>query len=363
MELKTLKIKNLALAIGGAIVVLAFFKLGCNNAQKGAFGGSQKVNWQLVTTWSDNLPLLQNNVELMVKEIELVTDGRISITLVDPLSIKGGNRPFNLLKAVAEGESVQMLHSAPNYWEKEIPAMSYFGSVPFGLSHGEVKQWLNKGGLDLWRGLYDAYKINVVPFSCGHSGQQMGGWFKHEIKEASDLRNLRMRISGLGGDVLKHCFDVQPSTQMSSEIFKGMQDGTLDAAEWIGPFDDYRLGLHTLNAYYYEPGWHQPNAVFELTINKTAYAALSPDLQAKLTSVIEKYDSKIYQDYIDQNQVYRKTLENKLHVPFRRFPRDILTRLYNCTETTLAQYNEADKTGWSTKVYESYRQFKGKTEF
>ncbi len=362
--MKNLKIKNIAISLGIVFVVFALFKWGCNGSKTGAFAmGNSPIHWKMVTTWSDNLPLLQSNIELMAKELETVTNGRLVISFVDPLSIEGGKRPFDLLKAVSKGEQIQMLHAAVNYFEKDMPACAYFGSVPFGLSHAEVKEWLNNGGLEMWREMYAQYNIKTIPFSCGHSGQQMGGWFRKEIKSGSDLRNLRMRISGLGGEVLKTCYDVQPSQQMASEIFGAMQNGTLDAAEWIGPYDDYRLGLHTLNAYYYEPGWHQPNAVFSLDINKAAYDALPADLKAILSSMIDKYDSKIYQDYVDQNLIYRKKLEDKMHVPFRHFPSEVLKRLYAGTETTLAQYNQADATGWSTKVYESYKQFRGKTKW
>ena len=332
-----------------------------------SFTEGGKTHWQIATTWNNNLPLLQTNIEKMLKEIETQTDGKLVITITDAPKDAQGNaismsNPLNLLHAVSNGD-IQGVHAAAYYWKNEIPAAVYFGSVPFGLEHGEVKQWLENGGLALWRELYTQYKINAVPFSCGHTGNQMGGWFKKEINSAKDLKNLRMRIAGLGGEVMRTCFDVLPSSQLPSEIFSAMQNGTLDAAEWIGPYDDYRLGLHTLNAIYYEPGWQEPNTMFEFLINQTAYDALPTDIKNKLTATIEKYDAKIYQDYIDQNQTYRRILENKMNVPVRYFPKDVIKSLYRCTKTTLEEYNRKDETGFSQKIYDSYVQFRGKTEW
>lgn len=367
MKLKYDRLALVALLVGGVFVAVNYFKpfVGKKTNTKTTDGKTHR--WQMTTTWNNNLPLLQANVEKMVKEIETTSRGELIITLTDAPKDANGS-PISttvapaLFKAVNKND-IQVLHSAAYYWKKDIPGAVYFGSVPFGLSHGEVKQWLDNGGLELWRELYEHYKINAVPFSCGHTGEQMGGWFKKEIKTPQDMHLLRMRIAGLGGDVLKNCFDISPSSQLPSEIFTAMQNGTLDAAEWIGPFDDYRLGLHTLDAFYYQPGWQERNTMFELLINKDAYNALSPELQEILKNIIEKYDSKIYQDYIDQNQIYKATLENKLKVKFRYFPSEVMKKLYQCTKTTLESYNKADTSGYSKKIYDSYIKFRGKSEW
>ncbi|MBL7815909.1 MAG: hypothetical protein JNL70_12915 [Saprospiraceae bacterium] len=323
--------------------------------------------WQIATTWNNNLPLLQSNIESMLKEINTLTSGRLVITLTDaPKDAQGNiipmNNPLNLLHAVSAGD-IQAIHAASYYWKSEIPAAVYFGSVPFGLEHGEVKQWLDNGGMTLWRDLYKHYGFYATPFSCGHTGNQMGGWFKKEIHSVADLRHLRIRIAGLGGEVMKNCFDALPSTQLPSEIFAAMQNGSLDAAEWIGPYDDYRLGLHTLGAIYYEPGWQEPNTMFELLINKDALNALPTEIKTILTQTIEKYDSKIYQDYIDQNQTYRRILENKMKVSIRWFPTEVIKSLYKCTRKSLEDYNLRDTSGFSDKIYQSYISFRGKSEY
>ena len=365
-----LKIGRLLLAIAICILIFSGLKflfrdkIGTKSGEN-TEGGVHR--WQIATMWNNNLPLLQTNIEKMLKEIETQTDGKLVISITDTPKDASGNaislsNPLNLLHAVSKGE-LQGVHAAAYYWKNEIPAAVYFGSVPFGLEHGEVKQWLDNGGLNLWRELYTSYNVQAVPFSCGHTGNQMGGWFKKEIHSSADLKNLRMRIAGLGGEVMKACFDISPSVQGPNEIFSAMQNGTLDAAEWIGPYDDYRLGLHTLNAIYYEPGWQEPNTMFEFLINRTAYDALSADVKTKLTAVIEKYDAKIYQDYIDQNQTYRRILENKMHVPIRYFPKEVIRSLYRCTKTTLEDYNNKDTTGLSKKIYGSYVAFRGKTEW
>jgi TRAP-type mannitol/chloroaromatic compound transport system substrate-binding protein len=323
---------------------------------------NEKYNWLMATTWNDNLPLLQTNLEKMVKEIEVATDGQLKIQLVSQFKDAAGQeisvaaaKPVTLLQAVSKNE-IQMLHSAAYYWKDEIPGSFYFSSVPFGLQHGEVKLWLEKEGIALWQALYAHHGIHVMPFACGHTGNQMAGWFKKEINSPADLRFLRMRIAGLGGEIMKECFEITPISMPPAEIFKEMQSGSLDAAEWIGPYDDFRLGLHTLNAYYYEPGWQEPNTVFELSIHKAAFESLPNGLQVKVKSVIDKYDSKIYQDYI-----YRKILDQKLNVKFRYFDKNIIKKLYQCTQTTLQTYNQADTTGFSQKIYDSYMLFSNKT--
>ncbi len=227
----------------------------------------------MVTTWPPTLPILQDSAKLVAKWVEEMSEGRMKIT------VYGGGElipSLEVFEAVTQGVA-EMGHGASYYWAGKAPAAQFFGSVPFGMNAQQMISWLySGGGLQLWEELYAP--LNLVPMPVGNTGPQMGGWFKREINSPSDLQGLKMRIPGLGGDVIKRAGGSAILSALG-EIYTNLERGVIDAAEWIGPYHDYLQGFHKAAEYYYYPGWQEPQTVTELMINKSAFDALPPYLQ------------------------------------------------------------------------------------
>jgi TRAP-type mannitol/chloroaromatic compound transport system substrate-binding protein len=308
-----------------------------------------KTHWKMTTAWSKECLIMQEEMKSLAKDIEDRSSGAVTIEFVAPP--KG--KLTDLFDAVANNE-IQIVHGTSYYWKEKIPASVFFSSIPFGMSHDEAEKWLNTEGVTLWQNLYQSY--NVIPFPCGHSGAQMGGWFNKEINTIEDFDGLWMRIAGLGGSVLeKHGVRIKECG--ASEIYSFLNEDKLHrAAEFIGPYDDYNLGLHQIGTYYYD-GWQEPNTIFELLVNQTAYNELSPDIQSVIKFTIEKYNERIYRKYTELNSQYRKKLKEK-GVEFKTFSPAIKRQLNQTTKSVIEQYINEDASNNSRLIYESYKKIK-----
>ena len=189
---------------------------------------------------------------------------------------------FEVFAAVSRG-AVQMGHDASYYHKGKVDAAQFFTSIPFGMNYLELNGWLfYGGGLELWRELYAPF--NLLPIPCGNTGVQMGGWFNKEINSVDDLKGLKMRIPGMGGEVMQRAGATQ-ITVPASEIFTALQTGAIDAADWVGPYNDLSLGLHKAARYYYYPGWHETSPMLQCTINLDAWNSLPEDIQDIVANV------------------------------------------------------------------------------
>ena len=175
--------------------------------------------------------------------------------------------------------TVEMGHDASYYHKGKVAAAQFFTAIPFGMNAAELDGWLYYGGgLELWRELYAPF--DIVPFPCGNTGVQKGGWFNREINSVEDLAAAsRCAYPGLGGEVIQRA-GATPVTMPGSEIYTSLQTGVVDAAEWVGAYNDIAFGLHEAASFYYYPGWQEPGAGLELLINAEAWASLPEDLQA-----------------------------------------------------------------------------------
>jgi TRAP-type mannitol/chloroaromatic compound transport system substrate-binding protein len=219
-----------------------------------------------------------------------MSNGRLSIRVYGAGEVVP---PFEVFDAVSQGVA-EMGHGASYYWKGKIPSSVFYTAVPFGMTAQEMNGWLHYGGgLELWRELYAPF--GVRPFAGGSTGVQMAGWFNRELKSANDLKGLKMRIPGLAGEV----FTASGGTSVrlaGGEIYTSMQTGVIDAVEWVGPYNDRTLGLMEVAEYYYYPGWHEPGAMLEFTVNQDAFDRLSPDLQA----IVEGAARATNQDMLDE---------------------------------------------------------------
>ncbi|MEE9142309.1 MAG: TRAP transporter substrate-binding protein DctP, partial [Gammaproteobacteria bacterium] len=184
-----------------------------------------------------------------------------------------------------------------------------------------------------------------------HSGVQMGGWFNREINSVNDLKGLKMRIPGLGGEVLRRAGGT-PVNLPGSELFTALQTGTIDATEWVGPYNDLAFGLYQAAKYYYYPGWHEPNAVLECLINKKAFESLPEDLQAIVTNACRATSNNMLSEFAARNSDALVELVNTYGVELRRFPDAVLDRLRALTDEVLGETAARDPL--FAKVYASY---------
>ena len=280
---------------------------------------SEKIyNWKMVTTWPKNLPGLGTSPERMAKKIEAMSNGRLKIKVYGAGEIVPAMEVF---ETVSQG-TVQLGHGASYYWKGKVPVAQFFTAVPFGLTAQEMNGWLlHGGGLELWRELYDRY--NLFPIPGGNTGVQMAGWFNKEITSLEDIKGLKMRIPGLGGEV----FEAAGGTAVrmaASEIFTSMQTGVIDATEWVGPYNDLSLGLHQTAKYYYYPGWQEAGPTLEVIVNKDAWNSLPADLQAILETASLAANTDMLAEYTARNNFALRELVDNQNVELRPLPQDVL---------------------------------------
>lgn len=309
-----------------------------------------EYKWKMVTTWPKNFPGLGMGANFLAKLINEMSGGRIRITIYGAHELV---EPLDVFDAVADGKA-EMGHGAAFYWQEKIPAAQFFAAVPFGLTAQEMNAWLYQGeGLELWHELYAEY--GVIPWACGNTGVQMGGWFNREINSLADFQGLKMRIPGLGGQVLKQ-HGVEPVLLPGDEIFNALETGAIDAAEWAAPYNDVALGLHKVAKYYYYPGWHEPGTTIECLVNKQAMEALPKDLQAIVNSAMRVANQEMLAELTAKNNRVLQQLIKVHNVELRRFPDDVLRELKNSAETVIANTLQQDPR--AIKIFESFDRFR-----
>lgn len=314
------------------------------------FDNEQQVyRWKMVTTWPKRFPGLGLAPENFAERIKVISNGRL---LID---VYGANEivpALGVFGAVSSG-SVEMGHGAAYYWKGRIPAASFFTSVPFGMNAQEMNGWLNYGGgLELWRELYQPF--NLIPFPGGNTGVQMGGWFNKEINSMADIKGLKMRIPGLGGDVFARAGGVAVNIP-GGELYTSLQSGVIDATEWVGPYNDLAFGFHEIAKYYYYPGWHEPGPTLEFIINKAAFDSLPNDLQQMVEVTAMAINQNMLDEYTARNKDAYHELLNTHKIDIREFPADVLSAF---EKISWELYDETAKTDPAfAKVYASYSQY------
>jgi TRAP-type mannitol/chloroaromatic compound transport system substrate-binding protein len=312
-----------------------------------AQGAPQKLT--MVTTWPKNAPGVGVNAQRFADRLAALSAGKLEIDLLAAGELVP---PFESLDAVSEG-TADLAHSTPYYWAGKAPALHYFTGVPFGLTAVEFAAWLRFGdGQPLWEEVYAPF--GVVPFYAGSSGTQAGGWFNKEIESVDDFQGLKFRIAGLGGEVLRR-LGAAPVLTPPGEIMPALAAGTVDGADWIGPWNDIAFGLHRFAEYYYMPGFHEPGPGLEVIVNADVYAGLDPDLQEAVRTAAWATSLETLADFTFNNvQAFEAMLEEH-DVKVRRFPPAVVDRLGAETLAVLEEIAASDPlTG---RVHESYMEF------
>lgn len=314
-----------------------------------AASSEKTFKWKMVTTWPKNFPGLGTAPENFAKVINEMSNGRLTV------KVYGGGEivpALEVFSAVSQG-TAQMGHGAAYYWKGKIPSSPFFTSVPFGLTAQEMNGWLHYGGgLELWREAYAPF--NIIPFAGGNTGVQMAGWFNREINSMDDIKGLKMRVPGVGGEVFSRAGGTAV-TLPGSELYTSLQTGVIDATEWVAPYNDMALGLHEVAKYYYYPGWHEPGPTLELIINKDAFESLPKDLQ-KMVEIAARYANQdMLDEYTARNNASLLNLEKNHNTELRKLPDDVLRALHKASNEYLIEVAEEDP--MAAKVYKSWRAY------
>jgi len=305
--------------------------------------------WKMVTTWPPNFPGLGTGAADLAALITEASGGRITVHVYGAGELVPA---FEVFDAVSRG-TAQIGHGAGYYWKGKVPAAQFFSATPFGMNAQERNAWMfYGGGEDLWREVYEPF--NLIPAAAGNTGVQMGGWFNKEINSLADLQGLKMRIPGLGGEVLKRAGGT-PVNLPGGEIFTALQTGSIDATEWVGPYNDLAFGLYQAASYYYYPGWHEPGTCLEAIVNREAFDALPADLQRIVLMACRAVNSNMLAEYTARNHQALQTLIDEHGVDLRRFPDEVLARLKKLSGEVLEDVAASD--ALAAKVYESQLKF------
>jgi TRAP-type mannitol/chloroaromatic compound transport system substrate-binding protein len=288
--------------------------------------------WRMVTSWPKRLPGPGMSAERVASRIAAMSAGRLTVEVFAAGEIVPA---LEVLDAVG-ARVAQMGHTASFYWSGKMPASVFFTTVPFGLPPWEHAAWIELGGGQaLWDELYEPF--GVKPFAGGNSGMQMGGWFKREISGRADLQGLKLRIAGLGGEVLAR-LGALPQLTPPAEIYPALQNGVVDGAEFLGPWSDSALALYRIAPFYYWPGFTKPNGTGECLINLDEWRALPDDLKAIVAHACQAEHSFAYFESEWENAKALEQLVGEHDVKLRRWPDDVLAAARQVSDEILAEF-------------------------
>jgi TRAP-type mannitol/chloroaromatic compound transport system substrate-binding protein len=307
---------------------------------------NKKVTLKLATSWPAHFPIMGTGVDQFAKRCFELSNGSLEIKIYPKNILVPALEVFDATSAA----QIDAFHSGVYYWKGKNSAFSIFGGVPLGLTSEEMITWFKfGGGYELWRKMYA--KFNLYPLIGGTTGPQMGGWFKKEIKSVEDLQGLKMRIPGLGGEVMKR-MGANPILLPAGDIYTSLERGTIDATEWVGPALDTMMGFDKVAPFYYQ-GWHEPGSILELTFNKTRWEKLSTQHQAIITSASEEMTATMLQEFRYKNAKALQSLSKS--VTIAPFPNDVIEHAKKALDEVLKA--ESQKSSDFKEVLESYTQF------
>jgi TRAP-type mannitol/chloroaromatic compound transport system substrate-binding protein len=311
-----------------------------------------KVQWRMSTAWTPALDQLQGAAQRLAKVVEETSGGRFRIEVYPGGQIMP---PFDCFAAASKG-TIEAFMASAYYWTAREPAVEWFTAVPFGMDAEGMAAWYYQGdGLKLWEETYAAF--NLVPRPATAVSPQMAGWFRKKTNTIGDYKGLKMRIgTGQGGKVYVKAGGTAVLTP-AAEIYAELERGVIDAAEWIGPHDDMKLGLHKTARYYYYPGWHEPGNTTEFGFNKKAYEALPVDLQRTLDHAAAAVQVYGLTDYHAKNSTALGRLKAEFQgkVEVLQLPVPVLRDLKKLSAEVARE--ESEKTPMARKVHASFTKF------
>lgn len=270
------------------------------------------IRWRMATGWNKSLNVVFGAIDRFCQRVSQATNGRFSITPYEAGDIASALEVLD----VVSNATVECGYTAGYHYIKKHPAFGFSTSVPFGLNAQQQNAWLYYGGgLEALQKIYSDY--GVLFFPGGNTGAQMGGWFTREINTVADLKGLKMRIPGLGGEVLKR-LGVEVQLQQGKDLFKALESGEIEGAEWVGPYEDEKLGLDRVAPFYYYPGWWEPSTMYEFQVNQAAWNSLPKEYQAIFQSAAVEANMTIQAQYdaVNGEALERLTLKGIKLLPY-----------------------------------------------
>ena len=307
------------------------------------------VRWRLSSSFPKALDTIYGAAEVFAAKVKAMSGGKFEIS-----THAGGEitPPFGVVDAVQQG-SVECAHTAPYYFFGKNEAFALGCAIPFGLNSRQMTAWMYQGnGLKLMHEFYAKY--GMTSFPMGNTGTQMGGWYRKEIKSLNDIKGLKMRIGGFAGKVLEPMGAV-PQNIPGGEIYTALEKGTIDAAEWVGPYDDQKLGFNKVAPFYYYPGWWEGGPQLDLYINQKAFDALSSENKAIVESAAAFAHTDMQAKYDARNPNALKQLVGA-GTKLRPFPNDVMAEAFKVSQQLYSDLS-AKNPEWA-KVYADYAKFR-----
>ena len=308
-----------------------------------------EIKWRLATSWPKSLETVYGGAEFLAKRVAEASDNKFQIRV-----FAGGEivPALQVLDAV-QNNTVEMGHTASYYFVGKDPTFGFDCTIPFGMNARQQNAWMmHGGGTDLLRNFFKDY--NIVNFPAGNTGAQMGGWWRKEIKTVEDLKGIKFRIgSGTAGAILAK-LGVVPQTIPGGDIYPALEKGTIDAAEWVGPYDDEKLGFYKVAKFYYTPGWWEGQAQLSAYINLGEWQKLPKNYQAILAAACAEAEFWILGKYDTDNvAAMRRLIANGTQL--RQFSKEILDACYKAAQEVYAEYS-ASNPKWKA-IYEPWKKF------
>jgi TRAP-type mannitol/chloroaromatic compound transport system substrate-binding protein len=307
------------------------------------------VRWRLSSSFPKTLDTIYGAAETFASSVRKMSGGKFEISVHASGEI---TPPFGVVDAIQSG-SIEIAHTAPYYFHGKDETFAIGCAIPFGLNSRQMSAWMFEGdGMKLMREFYAKY--NIVNFPGGNTGAQMGGWYRKEIKSVADIKGLKMRIGGFAGRVLERMGGI-PQNIPGADIYPALEKGTIDAVEWVGPYDDKKLGFNKVAPNYYFPGWWEGGPQLDFFINDKAYNALSAENKAIIEAATALAHVDMQAKYDAKNPTALKELIGA-GTKLQRFPRDVLDTAF---KEAMALYSElsAKNANWK-KVYDNYAKFR-----
>jgi TRAP-type mannitol/chloroaromatic compound transport system substrate-binding protein len=325
---------------------------GCSKSESASAPAAHtapNIRWRLVSSFPRSLETLYGAAEVLARRVEQLTDGRFKIRVFPAGEVVPG---LQVLDAVQQN-TAEMGHSAGYYYIGKNPALAFDAAVPFGLTARQQLAWLSQGrGKDLMRGVFSDF--NIINFPGGNTGVQMGGWFRRRINSIADIKGLKIRIPGLGGEVMNR-LGATVQVLAGGDIYAALERGAIDATEWVGPHDDLQLGFHQIAKYYYYPGWWEPGPGLSFYVSKNAWSTLPSAYQAAIESAAAEASGRMMIEYDAKNPPALARLR-KEGVELVPFPEDVMSAAHTQAESKIAELVAADST--YRQIFEDWNRFK-----
>ena len=345
-------LKKAAIGATGGGLLSACGSAGSNEVQNSGSAGASgpEVSWRVTSSFPRALDILYGAAEVMAERVAALTGGRFRIRVYPAGELVPG---LQVMDAVQQG-TVQAGHTSSYYYIGKHPALAFDAGVPFGLTTRQQNAWLyHGGGIELIREVLSDF--GIVQFPCGNSGGQMGGWFRSPVESVADIRGLRMRIPGLGGEVMSR-LGATVQVLAGGDIFPALERGAVDATEWVGPHDDEKLGFHDIAKNYYYPGWHEPGVSLSLHVNRSAWDQLPEAYQEAVASACKEVTIDTVAQYDVANPKALARLVNDHDVQLRRFSNEILRAAW-LESNNLLEELAAENAGFR-RVFDNWNAFR-----